>query len=205
MERFEISIPRIRSLATVVLAVLAAVLLAGTHSFLKAQMADLRYNIGTPVLADLWVDPVNGNDSNSGTARAQALRTIGAAWRLIPSGAALADTGYRINLFPGTFPCEGNCQNFFGDRAGTFQFPIIIRPADGRGTVTIEGGLNLSQVRYLYLSDLNIVAGGAAGTFSNDVIQCTQCDHVLMRGLTVTGLNRDEFQEVIKSNQSQDL
>jgi hypothetical protein len=39
-----------------------------------------RYDIGTPTLADLWVDPANGGDGNSGATREQALRSITEAW-----------------------------------------------------------------------------------------------------------------------------
>ncbi len=41
------------------------------------------YRIGSPVVSDLWVDPVNGLDSNSGAARVTALRTLNAAWNRI--------------------------------------------------------------------------------------------------------------------------
>lgn len=62
------------------------------------------YQIGTPTLAEIWVDPAQGNDSNTGMRAASALRTI-TAWQRIPSGNALTVTGYRINLIRGTYPC----------------------------------------------------------------------------------------------------
>jgi hypothetical protein len=166
------------------------------------------YDIGSPVLYDLWVDPVSGDDSRGGTSRAQALRTIGAAWALIPP--TLATTGYEINLLPGDYPCEGDCINFFSDRTGTFSAPIILRAAEGRGTVTLRGGLNLLRVRYLYLNDLTLWAGREAGAaFGNNVLHIEQADHVLLRNLTLRGPmdcitdECNDMQEVLKVNQSQ--
>ena len=37
------------------------------------------YDIGTPTLTDVWVNPVSGNDANTGSDRTQALRTVTAA------------------------------------------------------------------------------------------------------------------------------
>lgn len=63
------------------------------------------YDIGKPTLQDLWVDPMNGKDSNSGTTRNQALRTITAAWNRVPAG-TLTTTGYRILLIAGDYPAS---------------------------------------------------------------------------------------------------
>lgn len=168
--------------------------------------ADPRYyDMGNPgPFTDLYLSPT-GSDGNSGTTRDRPLRTIGAAWARIPGDGALAGTGYRLNFLPGAYPCEGGCLNYFADRIGTYQRPVIMRPADGPGTVTIRGGLNLHNVHYLYLLDLKLQAGGSAGAFDNNVLHLDASDHVLMRGLTVTGLVPDAFQEVIKANQCQHL
>ncbi|MEM4251726.1 MAG: hypothetical protein QW828_07835, partial [Candidatus Bathyarchaeia archaeon] len=61
------------------------------------------YDIGTPQLQDIWVDPVAGNDSNSGESRERALKTLGAAWNRIPRDTVLTTTGYRILLAPGSY------------------------------------------------------------------------------------------------------
>ncbi|MCI0338856.1 MAG: right-handed parallel beta-helix repeat-containing protein, partial [Acidobacteria bacterium] len=168
-----------------------------------AQTDDPRYyDIGNPTVVDIFLDPVNGNDANDGSSRASALKTLQAAWYLIPYDTVLS-TGYRINILPGVLPCASYCSNWFAQRYGTYQFPIIIRAADGRGTVTIQGGLNFYSVNFLYLIDLNIVAGNGVGAFSNNVIHFDRVYHLLMRGLTLTGLNPVEFQEVVKANQCQ--
>jgi hypothetical protein len=167
------------------------------------QAIDQRYcDIGNPTVVDIYLDPVNGNDANDGSSRTSAFKTLKAAWGAIPSDTQLS-SGYRINILPGVVSCASNCNNYLAQKYGTYQFPIIMRAAEGRGTVTIQGGLNVYLVNYLYLIDLNIVAGGGVGAFSNNVLHFERVYHLLMRGLTVTGLNREEFQEVIKANQCQ--
>ena len=87
------------------------------------------YEIGQPVVTELYVSP-DGDDANDGLSAAAPLRTLTAAWERIPAGESLSGSGYRINLLPGTYPCEpaepDNCQNYFGGRHGTYEFPIII-------------------------------------------------------------------------------
>jgi hypothetical protein len=157
---------------------------------------------GKPTVVDIYLDPVNGNDANNGSSKTSAFKTLKAAWGVIPSDTQLT-SGYRINILPGVVSCPSNCNNYLAQKYGTDQFPIIMRAADGRGTVTIQGGLNVYRVNYLNLIDLNIVAGNGVGAFSNNVVHFERVYHLLMRGLTVTGLNPEEFQEVIKANQCQ--
>lgn len=169
--------------------------------------ADARYyDAGNPgPFVDLYLSP-SGNDGSSGTSRSTPLRTIGGAWSRIPSG-TLSSSGYRLNLLAGVYPfsqCAAGCENYFSDRSGTFEHPIIMQPADGPGTVTIRGGLNLARIRYLYMYDLILEAGGS-DRFDNNVLHIDGCDHLLLHGLTVRGLVRSQFQEVIKANQAQYL
>ncbi|MBO0799809.1 MAG: right-handed parallel beta-helix repeat-containing protein [Blastocatellia bacterium] len=169
------------------------------------QTNDQRYyDIGNPTVTDIYLDPTNGNDGNDGSSRTAALKTLKVAWDKIPADTQLTN-GYRINILPGIVPCPSNCNNYLAQKYGTAQFPIIITAADGRGTATIQGGLNVFKVNYLYLMDLNIEAGNGVGTFSNDVLHFEQVYNLLMRGLKVTGLNPAEFQEVIKANQCQNV
>lgn len=182
--------------------------------------ASTPYDIGTPTLTELWVDPVSGADTNSGASRAQALRTLTAAWNLIP--ATMSATGYRVNLLPGAFPCEplpenrNNCVNFFSDKQGTRQFPVIIRAIDGPGTATIRGGMNIDRVSHLYLLDLNMVAGGPVlptNSSYNNLLHLANSDHILLRGLDLRGPSctnemppcENNLQEVLKVNQVQHL
>lgn len=172
----------------------------------NAQTNDLRYyEIGSPNVVDLWLDPVSGNDANDGLSREKGVKTLSAVWNRIPANTTLTTNGYRINVLPGSVPCEGACRNYFSGRFGTQQFPIIIRPANGRGTVIFQGGLNISNVKYLYLIDLNLIAGGANGKFADNVLHIDRSDHVLMKGLTVMGVSQSEFKEVVKVNTSQHI
>ena len=188
-----------------------------SFAFHADAASDGYYDIGNPTLRDIWVDPNSGDDSHTGNNRDDALKTITAAWSCIPSGAPLATTGYRIMLVPGAYPCEPgpeaeNCVNYFSDRFGTYQFPIIIRAADGPGTVTIRGGFNLNNVRYLYLIDLDMVGGTPLPTniSGNNLLHIALSDHVLLRGLSVIGPacatdTCNNLQEVLKVNQTQHL
>jgi hypothetical protein len=172
-----------------------------------SSVADL-YDIGQPLLKDLYVSP-SGSDENDGLSRSAPLKTIGAAWAKIPEG-TLSATGYRIQLLPGTFPCEGDCINYFAARYGTAEFPILLQAIDGPGTVTLFGGLNLYDVSYLYLLDLTLEAGREAGAaFGNNVLHIERGGHILLRGLTLHGPQKcvtdqcNDIQEVLKVNQSQ--
>lgn len=170
------------------------------------------YDIGTPTLAELWVSP-NGADGADGLTRTTPLKSLYAAWA---ATAELGTTGYRINLLPGTYPCEpgdtDNCLNDFADRAATFAHPIIVRAVDGPGTVTLRGGLNLRNLQYVYLLDLTLAGGGDLPTNAagNNLLHLEACDHMLLRGLDVLGPDCpndscNNLQEVFKVNQAHDL
>ncbi len=167
------------------------------------------YDIGNPVLTEIWVDPVRGDDARDGLSAANAVRTINAAWRLIP--ASPATTGFRINILPGTLPFDDSCSNFYDLRRGSRTFPVIVSAFYGAGSVVIEGGLNIKDCQSLYLLNLTLAAGGSLPTFGNNVLHLESCTNVLLRGLTVTGpdpvQNPDNYdiQEVIKANQCGDL
>lgn len=189
------------------LLLICALLLALSPSPAQAAGSYPYYGIGNPSLIEVYVSPT-GNDGASGSSRSAPLRTIGAAWERIPTG-PLTGSGYRINLLPGVYPCEGDCLNYFADRAGSWNCPIILRAADGPGTVTLLGGLNLNNVSYLYLMDLKLWAGQEAGAaFGNNVLHIEGGDHILLRRLTLRGPlsclddSCNDMQEVLKVNQS---
>jgi hypothetical protein len=171
------------------------------------------YDVGSPVLTDLWVSPA-GNDSNSGTSSGAPLKTLTAAWEKIP--ATMTVTGYRINLMSGAYPCEpdepDNCQNYFSGRTGTYAYPIVIQSAAGPGTVTVRGGMNIADVSYLYLMNLTLDGGTPLPTNSsgNNLLHLDHVDHVLLRGMTLSGPSCaadtcNNLQEVLKANQAQHL
>jgi hypothetical protein len=188
----------------------------GAHDLLEiptsapVDTGDAFYVIGDPTLTDIYISPA-GDDGNSGSSRAEPLQTIGVAWSRIPEG-TLSGTGYRLNLLPGAYPCEGDCINYFSDRTGTQDFPILLQAADGPGTVTLKGGLNLANVGHLYLLDLSLSAGLEAGSaFGNNVLHIEKGDHILLRRLTLRGPMDcisdacNDMQEVVKINQSRSV
>ena len=175
----------LRGLLTVLLLWPVTELFAGTPS-------DPTYYIGTPVLTEVWVDPVHGLDSRTGASRSQALRTITAAWNRIPPRPG--SQGFRLRLVAGTYP-EANFPLFWEHRHGSLRAPIIIEAADGTGTAHLRGSLNFFEVGYLYLIGLDVSVAG-------DVLHCERCDHVLIRRSTLTGGHR-QAHETIKMNQSQ--
>ncbi|MFZ5820854.1 MAG: right-handed parallel beta-helix repeat-containing protein, partial [Chloroflexota bacterium] len=152
------------------------------------------YDTGNPVLRDVWVDPVHGDDGNDGTTPATALRTLTAAWEGIPSDVTLVQ-GVRINLQPGTYT-EDMIPLWWSSRHGTFSAPIWIRGnASSRAQVILQASLSIYDTDYLYLENLSVVFGG-------DVFHCELCDHILLRNLVLDGGAR-QAQEVVKVNQSQ--
>lgn len=159
------------------------------------------YDIGEPALTEIFVDPHTGSDDRSGTSRASALRTITEAWNRIPSSQTLS-TGYRINLLPGTYgDDEGETPSYWELKRGTASAPIIVRAADGQGTVTFITDINMANVSYFYLTNVMIKRGG-------DTFHCEGCDHILLRGNTLIGAPRgravgDVAHETVKFNQSQ--
>jgi hypothetical protein len=156
-----------------------------------------RYQIGTPILTDLWVDPVRGQDARPGATRAEALRTLREAWNRIPARAPLTATGYRIKLVAGRYPAQALPDNGWMDsRQGTYRCPIIIQAADGRNTATLEGWLNFCNCAYVYLVDFNVVPRPAG-----DALHAERCDHLLMRGMVLNGGGRAD--QTVKVNQCQ--
>lgn len=153
------------------------------------------YNIGSPQLTNLYISPT-GNDGNSGASPDQALQTITAAWERIPIGTTLSETGYHLWILPGVYPPEA-APNFWEARYGTADHPIIIEAVNGPNSVYLPS-VNLYDIRYLYLVNLNIEVG-------SDALHCEKCDHILVRGGRFVGAEPETYntQETVKFNQSQ--
>ena len=183
----------------------ALLALAAVGTIAAQPTGDPRYyDLGAPALTDIWVDPVNGNDGNNGSARGQALRTLTAAWNRIPAGTTLSGSGRRIMLAAGNYP-EASIPNYLERRYGAAAFPIIFQSADGRGKAILQGDLNIFDCRYLYLIDLTIRPVPAG-----DTLHFEQCYYILMRGLeldggrwTGEGQSTPVAHETLKINQSQ--
>lgn len=169
----------------------------------SARASDPRlYDTGSPVVTDLWVDPVNGVDSNNGLARTTALKSLNAAMNRVPSGAAFTGTGWRLNLLPGAYSAL-----YAGDRHGTFQYPLILQAADGPGTVTMNGSLSVDTCSYVYLIGLKISPPATATVHHG--LHISASDHVLVREVTVAGVgslsSKTTVKEGLKANQAQYL
>lgn len=143
---------------------------------------------------DIWVDPVAGNDASDGATRAHAVRTVGEAWRRVPSGAALT-TGRRIRLVAGHYPA-GTLVNYWENRHGTVAAPVILSAADGAHTAVFDGDINMYDVSYFALIGVDILVHG-------DAFHCERCDHVLIRDSEMSG--GGGAQETIKANQTKYL
>ena len=164
-----------------------------------------RYDIGTPTLTDVWLDPISGDDARSGSDRAHALRSLGAAWARVPADLGAAPTGIRIRITPGTVPFGSLANNWFEAKHGTAQHPIMIESADGRGSVTIDGGMNILDVDYLYLTGLRFPAGGPAPSATDTIVHGDQVDHFVLRQSDLIGDRGGaaDMKEGLKINQSQ--
>jgi hypothetical protein len=161
-----------------------------------SALAAPRYDIGTPVVRDLFVDGAHGKDANGGTSRADALRTLAEAWNRVPRDSELTGTGYRIQLAAGDYPEEA-LPNYMESRYGTAQFPIIIQSADAPRSARLRGDLNVFDTRYLYVIGLDITPEPAG-----DVFHCERCDHILIRDSKFDGGARAAH-DMTKVNQSQ--
>ncbi|HWI16426.1 MAG TPA: right-handed parallel beta-helix repeat-containing protein [Vicinamibacterales bacterium] len=165
-----------------------------------------RYNVGSPILQQIFVDPAGGDDRASGRNSGEAVRTIREAWNRVPrntAASALVAGGYEIVLLPGEYP-ESAIPVYMELRYGSATAPIVFRAANGPGTAILRAGLNIANVAYLYMIDLDIVPTPAA-----DVYHCELCDHILLKGVTFNGGVRPAegsdapvAHETVKINQS---
>lgn len=152
------------------------------------------YEIGTIDVQSVFVNPTNGDDSQSGNANAP-LRTLREAWNRIPQNVTLTK-GYVITLAAGTYN-ESDIPNYFEERRGTKEHPIIIK-SERRGDVTIAGGFNIAYCNYVYLINLEFYAPNATA----DVVHFQFGNHLLLRNCSLVA-NLTTTQECLKLNQSQ--
>jgi hypothetical protein len=165
-----------------------------------------KYNIGHPVLKDIYVDPVSGNDLNTGSTQSNAIKTFKEAWNRIPSSKVLNQTGYRINLKHGVYD-----ENYLPDNGwmeshyGTYNCPIIIQSLNNSNRAAIKTSdiFNLYNCRYIYLVNLNFESNG------NNVVHLERCDHILITNVSIKGSGSIEDysapQEDLKANQCHNI
>ena len=160
------------------------------------------FDPGAPILTDLWIDRAAGDDARSGATRAEALRTVAEAWNRIPAGAPLSGHGYRLRIVSGSYSVEsGEVPLFWNQRHGTAAFPVWIVAADGPGTVTFVGSLEVADCSYLLFDGIRVTAGGG------DAMHFQSSDHLVFRHGTVRGADPATYavQEAVKVNQVQHL
>ncbi|KAI9031970.1 pectin lyase fold/virulence factor [Hyaloraphidium curvatum] len=152
----------------------------------------LPFDVGAPVLRDIFVSPAGDPLADGRTAAAPT--TFHRAWgELIPrtgSDAGLT-TGHRIVLLPGTY-AEATVPYWFENAHGTHAFPVVLQAADGPGTVVIEQFLNIYNCRFLYLVDLTV-------STRSEALHFEKCHYVLLRGVDADA--HGQGQETLKANQ----
>ena len=157
-----------------------------------------RFDIGTVNVTDIWVDPAHGSDSDTGASRGHAFASVDHAWRQIPDRETLAHTGYRIQLVAGIYS-SGQLPNYWEDRWGTAEHPIILNSVDGSHAATFTGDINMYNSRHVYVLGVDILRDG-------DAFHCEQCSYVLLRDMELSGdehpSDGDLAHETVKVNQS---
>jgi hypothetical protein len=169
------------------------------------QLNPKYYDMGSPILMDIWVDPVNGNDANSGIDRSHALLTLSAAWGILPGNTST--TGYRIKLAAGDYVYrDAGTNNIVGlyldERHGTFNCPIIIESADGPLAAHLISSLDFRDVSYIYLigldfrTDVSSEGGGNTVHFADG-------EYILINKCKIDGFDgiTRKSQETLKVNQ----
>ncbi len=152
------------------------------------------FDIGSPMLRDVYVDAVNGSDEADGSSDAP-WRTLTRAWQSIPQGVPLTE-GIRIVLRAGVFTPDMT-PNYWESRYGTYQAPIVLTSEDGADSVTLPAA-NVFDVHHLYVMDVTFAS-------SFDPFHCEQCRFLLLRGVVLRGADPETYQtqETLKVNQSQ--
>jgi hypothetical protein len=157
------------------------------------------YDIGSPSLVDYYIDPVKGSDFNNGTSQNAPWQTVRKAWNSIISERELS-TGYRINLLNGTYDSD-NLPNYWELKRGSAKHPIILQSAPGQTNVRLTRDINMANVSYFYLLNVNITPTGGG-----DAFHCENCDHLLIRGCVLNGgSTTNGAHETLKVNQSQHI
>lgn len=161
------------------------------------SLSPYAYDIGSPSLVDYYIDPVKGSDFNNGTTQNAPWQTVEKAWNSIASERELG-TGYRINLLNGTYGSD-NLPNYWELKRGSAKHPIILQAAPGQTNVRLTRDINMANVSYFYLINVNITPAGGG-----DAFHCENCDHLLIRGCVLNGGSMTNgAHETLKVNQSQ--
>ena len=174
----------------------------------NAQVFDPKYyNMGSPTVRNVWVDPINGNDNNDGSSRTNAFLTISAAWASLPGTATT--TGYRISLVAGDYVYRDPATNsivgrYLDERHGTYDYPIILESVDGPLRARLYSSLDFRDISYVYLIGLDFATEPSSDGGGNTV-HFANGDHILMKNCRINGFDgvSRKPQETLKVNQVQ--
>ena len=165
-----------------------------------AATAGTSYDMGAPVLRDIWVDPVNGSDTTgNGTTRARAYRTINRAWADVPMSTRFSTTGYRLMLCAGTYADD---RSWMEHRYGTYETPLVLEAADGAGTAVVAYDMQFFSCNYVYLRGLVFEPDNGG-----DGLHLDSCEFVLIKDCAIRGGPGTQRlgREGLKANQSEYL
>jgi hypothetical protein len=144
----------------------------------------------------IWVDPVHGRDSRTGTTAATAVRSLSTAWDRIPQSRALKRP-VTIRVKSGSIAAT-SAPNYWENRWGTATSPITIVSADGPGRARLPS-INMYNVRHLILD-------GIAIRSPFDAFHCEKCSYIDLRRSAFVGIGNPDAgqgpQESVKINQS---
>ncbi len=145
------------------------------------------FDIGNPSLQTIWVDPVNGIDTNTGAERAHALKTIPEAWRRVP--AQPDGHGRHIRLCPGPYTTNVENQILLTDRQGSHACPIVISPADQPHSVELPQ-VSVRRSSSVYFIDLKFAAETNSVTIPSEdlVLHFATCRNMLVRRVIARGI-----------------
>jgi len=173
------------------------------------QIDPINYNIGVPTLQNIWVDPVNGNDNNDGSARNKAFRSISAAWQSIPS--TEFTTGYKLALVAGNYAYRdegtGNIVGLYLDeRHGTYSFPIVIEAVDGPLSAHLYSALDFRDISFVYLLGLDFVTAVESDGGGNTV-HFADGEYIYLKNCRINGFDgvTRKPQETLKVNQVKNI
>lgn len=148
------------------------------------------FEIGSPQLKRIWVDPNRGDDARTGADRASALKTVGEAWKRVPPQPD--GHGREILLCPGRYATNIENQILLMDRYGSRACPIIIRPADAPLSAELPQ-TSVRRASSVYFIDLLVTAGPNEFTIPSEnlVLHFASVNDVLVRRVTARGIKED--------------
>ncbi|MBZ0266175.1 right-handed parallel beta-helix repeat-containing protein [bacterium] len=149
----------------------------------------IRTAIHPQVTHDLYVDPVNGDDSNSGIDEENALQSLSQA--VLLSGYDSENPG-SIFLADGEYSAESNNEHFPIYLA---SYTRIINEDGNAVFRSVEGQtqFTLDNCETIELSGLHLTQQGENGNHIGSLIECTESSNVLFQNLEIDYITNEVF------------